>query len=201
MINIRFLRVLAFLLVANSAYAQEPRSDELPPALRDKAMVIQITTKVEENSQELWNAFNSKIAIPGRPVGIKLVGDNLIITVQFTPYLQQGKYVLRTQSEIIINVPEKGMSYKTNTHSIPMNLGEPILYLPLGPKSAADTPHIELLLTMYRYGEEPVPEKTAESGAKPVVPEEPVQPSAQGAKPETKEAVPAQPARTPGQNR
>ena len=159
MIKTRLLVVLGLLLCSAGLYAQELRLDELP-ALRDKAMVLQITTKVEENSQEVWNAFNSKVTVPGRPVGIKLVGDNLIIAVQFTPYIRQGKYALVAQSQIWINIPEKGMSYKANTHSIPMDFGEPILYFPLGSDSSStDNPHIELLLTLYRYGEEPAQEE------------------------------------------
>jgi hypothetical protein len=128
-------------------------------------MVLQITATVEENNQELWNASNSKVTIPGRPVGIKLVGDNLIIAVQFTPYLRQGKYALVAQSQIWINIPEKGMSYKTDTHSIPIDLGEPILYFPLGSNTTSDTPHIELKLTMYRFGEEPAADETTENPA------------------------------------
>jgi len=139
------------------AEAQELLLDELP-ALRDKALVLQITTKVAEKSrQEVWSAFNSKITIPGRPVEIKLVGENLIIAIKFTPYQQRrgGKYDLVAQSQIWINIPDKGMSYKTNNHSIPLDFGEPILYFPLGSSSDPETPLIELHLTMYRYGEEP----------------------------------------------
>ena len=171
MIKTRHLCSLALVLLCMGLYAQELRLDELP-ALRDKAMVLQITTKIEENSQEVWNAFNSKVTIPGRPVGIKLVGENLIIAVQFTPYLRQGKYALVAQSQIWINIPEKGMSYKTNTHSIPMDFGEQIIYFPLGSGASSDNPHIELLLTLYRYGEEPDPEEEAVSEPKSVVPAE-----------------------------
>ena len=163
MIKTGFLCILALAFYAD-LYAQELRLDELP-ALRERAMVIQITTTVEGNSQEVWNAFNSKVTIPGRPVGIKLVGDNLVIAVQFTPYIRQGKYALVAQSQIWINIPERGMSYKTDTHSIPIDLGEPILYLPLGSDITSDNPHIELLLTMYRYGEEPVTEEEKESSS------------------------------------
>ena len=151
--------------------AQELRLDELP-ALREKAMVLQITAKVEENSQEVWNAYNSKVTVPGRPVGIKLVGENLIIAVQFTPYFRQGRYALVAQSQIWINIPNKGMSYKANTHSIPMDFGESIIYLPLGSESSPDNPRIELLLTIYRYGEEPVPEEETGSPLKSSAPAE-----------------------------
>ena len=170
MIKTSILCAFAFV-ISTGLYAQELRLDELP-ALRERAMVLQITTTVEEKSQEQWNAFSSKVTIPGRPVGIKLVGDNLIIAVQFTPYLRQGKYALVAQSQIWINIPERGMSYKTDTHSIPIDLGEPILYFPLGSDSTSDNPHIELLLTMYRYGEEPVTDDETEQPASSSLPTE-----------------------------
>jgi hypothetical protein len=151
--------------------AQDLLLDELP-ALRERAMVLHITTRIEENSQELWNAYNSKVTIPGRPVSIKLVGENLIIAIQFTPYLRDGKYALVAQSQIWLNIPDKGMRYKTATHSLPMDFGEPIYFFPLGSDPSPDNPHIELLLTLYRYGEEPpqvegAPENTGvpETGA------------------------------------
>ena len=157
------------LLCFTTLHGQELPFDELP-ALRDKALVLQITTRIAENSQEVWNAFNSKVTIPGRPVSIKLVGENLIISVQFTPYLRRGKYALVAQSQIWINIPDKGMSYKTNTYSIPLDFGEPILYFPLGSDPASDNPLIELHLTMYRYGEEPPP---ADAAAPQTAPAEP----------------------------
>jgi hypothetical protein len=150
--------LLGILLWSAGLNAQELLLDELP-ALKDKAIVLKINTKVEESSKAVWNASSSKITIPGRAVRIKLVGENLNIEIQFTPYLQRGKYTLVAQSQIMINIPDKGMSYKTATHSIPMDLGEQILYLPLGTASASDTSRIELLLTLYRYGEEPAAEE------------------------------------------
>ena len=136
--------------------AQTLPLDELP-ALRDRAMVLQITTKIEQNSQEIWNSYNSEVTVPGRPVSIRLVGENLVVAIQFTPYLREGRYALVAQGQIWINIPDRGMSYKATTHSIPMDIGEPILYFPLGSNEDSNTPHIELILVMYRYGEEPDP--------------------------------------------
>ncbi|MCL1815319.1 MAG: hypothetical protein FWG27_05825 [Treponema sp.] len=157
MIKFRCALGLSFwcLFIGLQAQAQERLLADLPEEIRDRALVLRITTKVAENSQEVWNSYNSKITIPGRPVGIKLVGENLIIAVQLTPYLRDGRFTLVAQSQIWINIPDKGMSYKTNTYSIPLEVGEPILYFPLGSDPASDTPLIELYLTMYRYGEEP----------------------------------------------
>ncbi|MDR2702626.1 MAG: hypothetical protein LBB72_09360 [Spirochaetaceae bacterium] len=150
---------LAGLLLWNSGlFAQELLLEELP-ALKDKAIVLKIDTKVEENSKAVMNTSSSKITIPGRAVSIKLVGENLIIEIQFTPYLRSGKYTLVAQSQIWIKISEKEVSYKTTNHSMSMDLGEQILYLPLGTASDSNTSRIELLLTLYRYGEGPPAEE------------------------------------------
>jgi len=133
----------------------QAQAQEMPPDLRDRAMVLLINTKIEENSQEIWNSQNSRVTIPGRPVSIKLVGENLVVEILFTPYVRAGRYSLVAQSQVWINIPDQGMSYKTNTYTIPIDFGEPILYFPLGSDPTADNPRIELHLTMYRYGEVP----------------------------------------------
>ncbi|MDR2314639.1 MAG: hypothetical protein LBE02_08920 [Spirochaetaceae bacterium] len=163
--------------------AQDLLLDELP-ALKEKALVLRITTRIAENSQEVWNAYNSKVTIPGRPVSIKLVGENLVIAIQFTPYTRgERSNALVAQSQIWLNVPDKGIHYKTTTHSIPMDFGESIYFFPLGSGAAVDAPHIELLLTLYRYGEEPEeppdpavpagPEETPGKSGNPAPPPEP----------------------------
>jgi len=132
------------------------RLEELP-AFRERAIVLQIITKVEQSNKKTWTASSSKVTIPGRPVNIKLVGENIVIEIQFTPFLKQGKYTLVAQSQIWIDIPEKGVSYKTVSHSMAIDFKEPIVILPLGSNPASDNPTIELNLTMYRYGEEPTP--------------------------------------------
>ena len=151
MIKAKFLCALGLSLCCASINAQE-----LPPALRDSAMVLLINTKVAENNKEVWNAQNSRITIPGRPVNIKLVGENLVIEIYLTPRFQQGKYTLFAQCQVWINIPNRGVIYKTSSDSSPINFGEPILYFPLGSAPGPDTPLIELNLTVYRY--EDVPE-------------------------------------------
>ncbi|MCL1928829.1 MAG: hypothetical protein FWG07_08580 [Treponema sp.] len=142
----------ALALICSGLFAQEQR------------LVLHITSSVGSSTQDSWNTFTSKVTIPGRGVEIKLVNDNLTITVQFTPHFRQDKYTLIAQSEILINIPEKGMSYKTDTRSLPIELGDSIVYLlPLSSENAPDNPRIELYLTMYRYGEEPAIEVGSEN--------------------------------------
>jgi hypothetical protein len=147
------------MFLSAGLHAQELLLDEFP-ALRDKAVVLQMTTRIQEKNKEVWNANNSRVTIPGRPVSIKLVGENLIIEILFTVEMATGgKYKLAARSQVWINVPEKGMSYKTTNHSAPIGFGEQILYLPLGSDSSSDNPRIEMRLTMYRYGEAPAMEE------------------------------------------
>lgn len=151
------LAAAGLLLLSVGLYAQTQRQEELPPAVRERAIVLHIITKVEQSNKKVWTATNSKATIPGRPVNIKLVGENIVIEIQFTPFLRQGKYTLVAQSQIWIDIPEKGVSYKTVSHSMAIDFKEPIVILPLGSDRASDNPNIELHLTMYRYGEEPTP--------------------------------------------
>jgi hypothetical protein len=150
-----FLCIAGLLVWSAGLHAQ--RQEELPAPLRERAVVLQITTKVEQSNKKVWTTSSSKATFPGRPVNIKLVGENIVIEIQFTPFLRQNKYTLVAQSQIWIDIPEKGVSYKTVSHSMAIDFKEPIVILPLGSDPASDNPHIELQLTMYRYGEEPVP--------------------------------------------
>jgi hypothetical protein len=144
--------LLCFMTVALNA--QELSLEELP-ALRERAMVLQITTSIAENRQEVWNASSSKVTLPGRPVSIKLVGGNVMVAIQFTPYLREkGRTVLVAQGQIWVDIPNEGMRYKTTMQTIPIQFGEPIYFLPLGADDgSANNPHIELKIELLRYDE------------------------------------------------
>jgi hypothetical protein len=138
----------AFLfLLALHAGAQE-----FLPGLKEQAVVLNITTRVAENQQELWNATNSKVTLPGRPVSIKLVGDNVVMDIRFTPYLRsKGPNVLIAQGQIWVNIPNEGISYKTTMKTIPLEFGEHIYFFPLGSTPVSNNPSIELLIVLKRY--------------------------------------------------
>lgn len=141
------LGALVFLFLATNIHAQE-----IMPGLRERAIVLDITTRVAENEQELWNATNTRVTLPGKPVGIKLLGGNVVMEIQFTPYLRdKGRNVLVAQGQIWINIPEEGMHYKTTMQTIPLDFGEHIYFFPLGSASVSNNPHIELLIVLKRY--------------------------------------------------
>jgi hypothetical protein len=142
------------------------------PALKDQAVVVEMIARVvEQNQQEIWNSVNSKVTIPGRPVGLKLVGANVVVAVQFTPYLRRnGRNVLVAQCQIWVDVPNEGISYQTTMQTIPLDFGEQIYFFPLGSRNSQDDARIEIMLELKPYvkdGDEKAPEALPQEDAAP----------------------------------
>ncbi|MCL2602368.1 MAG: hypothetical protein FWD91_06105 [Treponema sp.] len=143
------LQSLLFLAVIPSARAQEEVLLEEHPALRERAVVLRIVSRVEENEKVVWNAEMSRVTLPGRPVGMRLVGDNVVVAVQFTPVLRpEGQHILVAQGQIWINVPGQGMSYHTTLQTIPLNFHEEVFFFPLGSLQAENEALIEIQLVV-----------------------------------------------------
>ncbi|GHV25800.1 hypothetical protein AGMMS4952_04520 [Spirochaetia bacterium] len=127
----------------------------LMPGLRERAVVLNIVARiVEQDDEEIWNSNNSKVTIMGRPVSLKLIGENVVVYVQFTPYRQEnGRSILVAQGQIWINVPNEGVQYQTTLQSIPMEFGEQVYFFPLGKVGSADRARIEIQLELLPYTE------------------------------------------------
>jgi hypothetical protein len=125
------------------------------PRFRGRALVLEINARVvERNETVIWNESHQKITLPGQPVGIKLVGSNLVVVAQFTPYVRRGvQKFLVAQGQIWMEVPDQGIRYHTTMQTIPLEFGEPIYFFPLGPQGSEDTARIEVMLTLYPYEE------------------------------------------------
>ena len=161
----RLLTLGLLIIIAHAAMlpAQESTAPPVPPAssedssdllprFREQALVLVINTRVVENQTETWNESHRKITIPGRSVNIRLVGANLVVVVQFTPYIRQRtQRVLVAQSQIWMDVPNQGIRYHTSMQTIPMEYGEPIYYFPLGSANEGDSASIEVMLTISPY--------------------------------------------------
>jgi hypothetical protein len=153
---IRRLTIFGSLLfiAANAAVnAQEPSLEEMLPGLKDRAVVLEMVARVvEQNQYEVWNSVNSKVTIPGRPVGLKLVGANVVVAVQFTPYLRRnGRNMLVAQCQIWVDVPNEGISYQTTMQTIPLEFGERIYFFPLGSMDSQNDARIEIMLELKPY--------------------------------------------------
>jgi len=125
------------------------------PRFRGRALVLEINARVVERDETvIWNESHKKTTLPGRPVEIKLVGSNLVVMAQFTPYVRRGvQKFLVAQGQIWMEVPGQGIRYHTTMQTIPLEFGEPIYFFPLGPQGSEDTARIEVMLTLYPYEE------------------------------------------------
>jgi hypothetical protein len=132
----------------------------IPDALKDKALVVRVTAIVPElpadpslgaapgaaqgaapsslggsgDRLQSWRADSVKYTVPGTPVPFKLVGSNVAIIVQITPFEQvDGKGVtLIAQGQVWVRPPEGGLSYHTTVDTLSVEYGETVLFFPLG---------------------------------------------------------------------
>jgi len=144
------------LALGHSLFPQEKSLEELLSAFKGQALVLNIVTRVvQEGQEEPWNSVNSQITIPGRAVGLKLVGANIVVTVQFTPYFgKDGSFVLVAQGQIWIDLPGQGTNYQTTMQTIPLKFGESVYFFPLGSEHEKDEPQIEIQLALSPYTDE-----------------------------------------------
>ena len=128
---------------------------DLPPQFRGRAVVLEINARIVDPNQTVtWNESHKKATIPGRPVGINLVGTNVVVVVQFTPYIRRRtESFLVAQGQIWMEVPGQGIRYHTSIQTIPIEFGEPIYFFPLGLLQETDSASIEVMLTMRSYEE------------------------------------------------
>jgi hypothetical protein len=140
--------------ISISAQTRELSGDETtPPGLR-RPLVVDINARVVEEQQVVvWSESHRKISIPGSPVGIQLVGSNVVVSVQFTPFIRRHGNVLVAQGQIWLADANTGeVTYFTSIQTIPMTFGEPVFFFPLG-SSEHLNPSIEVILTVNLYNE------------------------------------------------
>ncbi|MDR2069363.1 MAG: hypothetical protein LBP71_05790 [Spirochaetaceae bacterium] len=149
---------LLFLAAGAMVSSQESFLEQMIPGLKEQAVILDIVARVvEQNQEEVWHSVNSKVTIPGRPVGIKLIGENIVVVVQFTPYLgmgNKGHNMLVAQGQIWVNVPDEGIRYQTTMQTIPLEYGEQIYFFPLGRVDTQNEARIEIQLEIRPYSED-----------------------------------------------
>lgn len=130
---LRSLAAAAILLYA----APSAHSFDLEDAIelvRDRALVINIIARVTENGHEtVWNMELTELTISGRAVQVELEGGGLVLNVQFTPYQDGDRLILVAQGQTWLGSTEtEEVTYRSAYESIPISLGEPVLFFPLG---------------------------------------------------------------------
>jgi hypothetical protein len=167
---------IIFITTLGAGFGQESSLEDLLPGLRERAVVLEIISRVvDRNQQIVWNSVNSKVTFPGRPVRINMVGTNVAIALQFTLFFRPGSNnVLVAQGQIWVAAPDEGIRYQTTLQTIPIELGEPIFFFPLGSPNSPEETRIELQLEIRPYEdrierprerpEPPAGEEDAEAG-------------------------------------
>jgi hypothetical protein len=132
---------------------QTQQDIQMLPGFKDQAVVLDIQARViEQNLMEIWNESHRRVTIPGRPVGIKMVGANVVVAAQFVPYLRRrGQNILVAQGQIWIEIPGQGIRYQTTMQTIPLAFNEPVYFFPLGSSEHSNEARIEIVLTMRSY--------------------------------------------------
>ena len=109
--------------------------------LENNAINIEIITRiVDEQGLTVWDAEMSRITISGKSVKVKLQGVNILVITDITPYIRNDNTVLLvSQGEIWIGSPEsEEMNHYSTIKSLPVSMGESIMFFPLGVIKAID---------------------------------------------------------------
>lgn len=138
-----FTRVMAIVTVATVFSGLHPSTtvvaqdaEDSLNALLEGALTINIYARIvdEDQNEEVWNMNVTRVTIGGRSVSVQMEGSNLRVLAEFTPYWENDEELLlvaQGQTWIESDSGEKP-EYRTAFTTLPVRLGEPILFLPLG---------------------------------------------------------------------
>ncbi|MCL1992683.1 MAG: hypothetical protein FWG66_07035 [Spirochaetes bacterium] len=131
---------------------------EVHQRVREHALTVSIAARIFENEEEVvWQEIRQRHTSSGNPVGLKLVGSNVVVVVQFTPFIRrEGGSVLVAQGQVWLETPGEGIRYHTSIKTIPMEFDEPVIFFPLGTSwqgsgSLENRANIEIIVTTMPY--------------------------------------------------
>ena len=139
---------------------QEVTAGGMRPEIRRRSLILDINARVLESENVVsWSEADRKTTISGSPVGIRLDGSNVVVSVQFTPYVRRHGNMLVAQVQIWFNDPSHGVNYHTSIQTIPFGFNEPIYFFPLG--QPQDSSSIEIIITVNPFREPASPDTAA----------------------------------------
>ena len=138
---------------------------ELPDSLEeliDSALRLHINARIvdEDRSDAVWTMDVTRITVSGHAVNVRLDGTNITVIAEFTPYWESDDSLLllvQGQTWIHDDTAPEDPEYRTSFTTLPVRLGEPIVFLPLGSsRLPLDTErfgrlNIELEVNVERY--------------------------------------------------
>ena len=127
---------LLFVLGAFSAHGVD--LDDLLQSLLDRALTVSITARVTDDGRETVQSYElTRVTISGRAVRLRLEGGNLTIIAEFTPYEDRNGILLVAEGRIILrNADNEEVQYRTSLRSVPLGVGERVVFYPLGQSSS-----------------------------------------------------------------
>jgi hypothetical protein len=114
---------------------EEESPQAILDALREDALLVDILAQVESDDDTiLWSMQFREITVYGKGVQIRINGLNLTIEAEFTPFTQNnGEVVLLAKGQTWIRDQEsKEVQYQSAFTSVPIVLGDPVIFYPLG---------------------------------------------------------------------
>ena len=127
--------IAGIFLLAATASAGAIEIDDILQAILDQALTVSIVARVTENGRETVHSYElTQVTISGRAVRLRLDGGNLTIIAEFTPYEADDKSILLiAEGQIWLTTPQQEViQYRTSLKSIPLELGETVVFFPLG---------------------------------------------------------------------
>ncbi|TVR00879.1 MAG: hypothetical protein EA403_11255 [Spirochaetaceae bacterium] len=134
----RVLPAALFLAVTAGAAAND--LEEAMRLLAEQALSVHIVARITENGEvTMWNMEVSRVTISGRAVSVRLDGSNVVVQVQFTPIQEESdRLVLVARGETWVTVDPSDVQYRTTFSTMPITLGEPVVFFPLGARAEID---------------------------------------------------------------
>ncbi|MBU8912482.1 MAG: hypothetical protein KOO61_00545 [Spirochaetales bacterium] len=131
----RMRSIAGIFLLAVTATAGAIEIDDILQAILDQALTVSIVARVTENGRETVHSYElTQVTVSGRAVRLRLEGGNLTIIAEFTPYEAEDRSILLiAEGQIWLTTPQNEIvHYRTSLRSIPLELGETVLFYPLG---------------------------------------------------------------------
>jgi hypothetical protein len=148
--------------VATPLFSQTAEIPDTLDQFLDGALQLHISARIvdEDASDTVWTMDVTRITVSGRAVNIRLDGTNISVIADFTPYWEDDDSLLllvQGQTWIYDGADDPEPEYRTSFSTLPIRLGEPIVFLPLGTSHVPlDTErfgrlNIELEVNVERY--------------------------------------------------
>ncbi|MEM5948238.1 hypothetical protein WKV44_06755 [Spirochaetia bacterium 38H-sp] len=100
----------------------------------EDVLKINISTKLVGLENIKWQVNKSKITIPGKAVTVKLISKDIVVLARLTPFKKKdGSFIVLAEGQVWCSqTGEDALKYLATVKQIPLNLGEKIIFFPLG---------------------------------------------------------------------